>query len=92
MKIFFYFDLFQSSVSLKLIFFDGEEAFNKWGPNDSIYGAKNLAKKLAQSPYPEGSRDLTNTQLQRMVKHFICGYIVHKIIGLFSRMFLFFWT
>lgn len=59
--------MFQNSVSLKLIFFDGEEAFNKWGPTDSIYGAKNLAKKLAQSPFPEGSRDLTNTQLQRMV-------------------------
>lgn len=27
------------------IFFDGEEAFKKWGPNDSIYGAKHLAKK-----------------------------------------------
>lgn len=28
-----------------LIFFDGEEAFKKWGPNDSIYGAKHLAEK-----------------------------------------------
>lgn len=37
--------LFQSNVSLMLIFFDGEEAFEHWGPNDSIYGAKNLAKK-----------------------------------------------
>ncbi|KAK0094930.1 hypothetical protein PV326_009595 [Microctonus aethiopoides] len=32
-------------VSLMFIFFDGEEAFKKWGPNDSIYGAKHLAKK-----------------------------------------------
>lgn len=31
-------------ISLKLIFFDGEEAFREWGPNDSIYGAKHLAK------------------------------------------------
>jgi hypothetical protein len=60
--------MFQSSVSLKLIFFDGEEAFNKWGPTDSIYGAKNLAKKLSKAPFPAGSRDLTNTQLQRMVR------------------------
>lgn len=27
------------------IFFDGEEAFEEWGPNDSIYGAKHLAQK-----------------------------------------------
>lgn len=27
------------------IFFDGEEAFKEWGPNDSIYGAKHLARK-----------------------------------------------
>jgi glutaminyl-peptide cyclotransferase len=27
-----------------LIFFDGEEAFEEWGPNDSIYGAKHLAR------------------------------------------------
>lgn len=27
------------------IFFDGEEAFKEWGPNDSIYGAKHLASK-----------------------------------------------
>lgn len=26
------------------IFFDGEEAFKEWGPKDSIYGAKHLAK------------------------------------------------
>lgn len=36
----------QDSLSLKLIFFDGEEAFVNWGPNDSIYGAKHLAHKL----------------------------------------------
>lgn len=27
------------------IFFDGEEAFKEWGPNDSIYGSKHLAEK-----------------------------------------------
>jgi len=34
----------QQDVSLMLIFFDGEEAFEEWGPNDSIYGAKHLAR------------------------------------------------
>ncbi|GAB1863993.1 glutaminyl-peptide cyclotransferase [Camponotus japonicus] len=35
----------QQDISLMLIFFDGEEAFKEWGPNDSIYGAKHLAQK-----------------------------------------------
>lgn len=30
-------------MSLKLIFFDGEEAFKSWGPRDSLYGARHLA-------------------------------------------------
>lgn len=34
----------QNDVSLMFIFFDGEEAFREWGPNDSIYGSKHLAK------------------------------------------------
>lgn len=28
-----------------LIFFDGEEAFQEWGPHDSIYGARHLANE-----------------------------------------------
>jgi glutaminyl-peptide cyclotransferase len=27
-------------ASVQLVFFDGEEAFVKWGPHDSIYGAR----------------------------------------------------
>lgn len=33
-----------NDISLMFIFFDGEEAFKEWGPKDSIYGAKHLAK------------------------------------------------
>ncbi|XP_031840537.2 glutaminyl-peptide cyclotransferase [Nomia melanderi] len=33
-----------NDVSLMFIFFDGEEAFKEWGPKDSIYGARHLAK------------------------------------------------
>lgn len=36
-------DRVKGPLGLKLIFFDGEEAFENWGPNDSIYGAKHLA-------------------------------------------------
>ncbi|XP_055637626.1 glutaminyl-peptide cyclotransferase [Toxorhynchites rutilus septentrionalis] len=34
-----------NSLSLQLVFFDGEEAFHQWGPKDSIYGARNLAAR-----------------------------------------------
>lgn len=34
-----------SQLSLMLLFFDGEEAFEQWSPRDSIYGARHLAKK-----------------------------------------------
>lgn len=37
--------LLDSRVGLKIVFFDGEEAFNQWGPDDSIYGSKHLAKR-----------------------------------------------
>ncbi|CAL7936355.1 unnamed protein product [Xylocopa violacea] len=33
-----------NDISLMFIFFDGEEAFKEWGPKDSIYGARHLAK------------------------------------------------
>merc|ERR1712128_311111 len=38
-------------LSLQFLFFDGEEAFVRWTGTDSIYGARNLAKKLSQSFY-----------------------------------------
>ncbi|XP_071553177.1 glutaminyl-peptide cyclotransferase [Temnothorax nylanderi] len=46
----------QQDVSLMFIFFDGEEAFEEWGPNDSIYGAKHLAKQWhnRRTSYGEG--------------------------------------
>jgi glutaminyl-peptide cyclotransferase len=36
------------SVTLQLIFFDGEEAFKSWSSTDSIYGSRHLAKKWSQ--------------------------------------------
>ncbi|KAH0622554.1 hypothetical protein JD844_024951 [Phrynosoma platyrhinos] len=39
-------------LSLKLIFFDGEEAFIRWSPSDSLYGSRSLAQKMAATPHP----------------------------------------
>lgn len=35
----------KNDVSIKLVFFDGEEAFKTWSSTDSIYGARHLAEK-----------------------------------------------
>lgn len=53
----------QSDVSLKFIFFDGEEAFKRWGPTDSIYGARHLARKLENTAYTAYAN---SNHLQRM--------------------------
>ncbi|XP_037021312.2 glutaminyl-peptide cyclotransferase [Artibeus jamaicensis] len=44
-------------LSLQLIFFDGEEAFLHWSPQDSLYGSRHLATKMASTPHPPGARD-----------------------------------
>lgn len=36
----------RQNVGLMLIFFDGEEAFDKWTDTDSLYGSRHLATKL----------------------------------------------
>lgn len=35
-----------------LLFFDGEEAFVNWGPDDSIYGSRSLAAAWNSVKYP----------------------------------------
>ena len=35
-------------TSLQLIFFDGEEAFKMWTDDDSIYGARHLARSMSE--------------------------------------------
>lgn len=57
-----------NKLSLMFIFFDGEEAFRQWGPKDSIYGARHLAKKWQETSYKDGAN-----HLQRMVskKHIV---------------------
>lgn len=42
-------------VSLQLIFFDGEEAFHKWGPTDSLYGSRHLCEKWDKMKFPTGN-------------------------------------
>lgn len=56
----------RTDLSLKLVFFDGEEAFVEWGPNDSIYGAKHLADKLSKNRLLARSTNEEITDLHRI--------------------------
>lgn len=49
------------------IFFDGEEAFKEWGPNDSIYGAKHLAR-VWHNKRTLDAREEHISELDKMVK------------------------
>ncbi|KAJ3274028.1 hypothetical protein HK104_004191, partial [Borealophlyctis nickersoniae] len=42
--------------TLQLIFFDGEEAFREWSSTDSLYGARHLAEKWANTYATDGGR------------------------------------
>ena len=53
-------------VSLQFIFFDGEEAFERWTDDDSIYGARHLAAKM-QATDVEVLRELVMNRLQTIV-------------------------
>lgn len=40
----------RSSVTLQLLFFDGEEAYGDWSVTDSLYGARNLSEVWKATP------------------------------------------
>jgi hypothetical protein len=49
-----------------LIFFDGEEAFRVWNENDSIYGARHLAKKWASKSYHPKNQQLYGKKMREI--------------------------
>ncbi|GJN88459.1 hypothetical protein Rhopal_001425-T1 [Rhodotorula paludigena] len=57
--------------TLQIIFFDGEEAFQEWTHTDSIYGARHLARKWAQTDAsPSAIRSTPRSPLRR-ISHFV---------------------
>ncbi len=51
----------QSDVTLQLIFFDGEEAFQTWNSMDSLYGSRHLAAK-----WDTQIKTVENNQIKRL--------------------------
>ncbi|KAG1944678.1 glutaminyl-peptide cyclotransferase-like [Pimephales promelas] len=45
----------RSALTLQLVFFDGEEAFEEWTDTDSLYGSRHLAELMSRSPHPSGA-------------------------------------
>ncbi|KAM5132904.1 glutaminyl-peptide cyclotransferase-like protein isoform 1-T3 [Callospermophilus lateralis] len=43
-----------ASVTLQLLFLDGEEALKEWGPKDSLYGSRHLAQLMESIPHSPG--------------------------------------
>ena len=44
-----------NDITLEFLFLDGEEAFVNWSDDDSIYGARHLAKLWENTPFPSPS-------------------------------------
>lgn len=65
-----------NDLSLELVFFDGEEAFEEWGPKDSIYGARNLAKKMERNKIQHNGETISD--LQRIDMLVLLDLIGHK--------------
>lgn len=53
----------KTDLSVMFIFFDGEEAFQRWGPKDSIYGARHLARKWSKSVAGSATNELDKIDL-----------------------------
>uniref|UniRef100_A0A8D0CH26 Glutaminyl-peptide cyclotransferase n=1 Tax=Scleropages formosus TaxID=113540 RepID=A0A8D0CH26_SCLFO len=49
-------------LTLQLVFFDGEEAFEEWTAIDSLYGSRHLAERMSRTPHPPGSAHTTELQ------------------------------
>lgn len=72
-------------VTLKLVFFDGEEAFQHWGPKDSIYGSKHLASVYDTNVQLSKATGETVSDLDRMDMLVLLDLIGHKNCRFYSN-------
>ncbi|KAF7266548.1 hypothetical protein GWI33_020057 [Rhynchophorus ferrugineus] len=72
-----------TDISLMLLFFDGEEAFENWGPKDSIYGARHLAKKFADSRNVASTGE-TVSQMQKIDLLILLDLLGHSNMNFYN--------
>lgn len=74
-------------ITLQLIFFDGEEAFQRWTATDSIYGARHLATQWADTwdrpPVLQNlqARHLTREYAPVRRIHTISDFVLFDLLG-----------
>lgn len=83
-------NLNNKEISLQLLFIDGEEAFVDWGPMDSLYGSRHLARKW-EDTVSKNSKGQRVTELQKIVSLIV--YLqnredILKHIFLFQELFV----
>ncbi|KAG1471573.1 hypothetical protein G6F56_002047 [Rhizopus delemar] len=92
----------QKEKTVQMIFFDGEEAFERWSATDSIYGAKHLAQTWESSYLTHANKAYKNKldQIEVLVLLDLLGvanvqfanyyrttsWLFYKLIGLESRL------
>ncbi|XP_070578534.1 glutaminyl-peptide cyclotransferase-like isoform X4 [Ptychodera flava] len=70
-------------ITLQLIFFDGEEAYNgegavaEWGSSNNLYGSRHLSQKMKDTLHPPNNKDKTN-QLDAIDVLVLLDLIGHK--------------
>lgn len=77
----------QSDVTLQLIFFDGEEAFDQWTSTDSLYGSRHLADLLQRTPVdPNGpcAGQSVQTELDRIQEFILLDLLGAKKPSFYS--------
>uniref|UniRef100_A0A3B3SI85 glutaminyl-peptide cyclotransferase n=1 Tax=Paramormyrops kingsleyae TaxID=1676925 RepID=A0A3B3SI85_9TELE len=65
-------------LTLQLVFFDGEEAFQEWTATDSLYGSRHLAERMSHAPHPAGAPH--TTLLQAVVSASTAAYVFTRAI------------
>ncbi|KAJ1742985.1 hypothetical protein LPJ78_001566 [Coemansia sp. RSA 989] len=76
-----------SDISLQLVFFDGEEAFEEWTPSDSIYGSRHLAEFWEHNPDPATVAALAGTTEHRPELERVELMVLMDLIGASNNMF-----
>ncbi|KAJ2477649.1 hypothetical protein IWW56_004211 [Coemansia sp. RSA 2131] len=76
-----------SDISLQMVFFDGEEAFEQWTSTDSIYGARHLAEFWEHNPDPATVAALSGATEHRPELERVELMVLMDLIGAPDNMF-----
>ncbi|KAJ7995936.1 hypothetical protein DPEC_G00231870 [Dallia pectoralis] len=71
----------KSQVTLQLVFFDGNEAFEEPSSLDSLYGSRYLADQMSHTPHPPGAQHTT-------LLHALDLFVLLDLIGAPDPMFV----